>query len=257
MLIRYGCRFDLNFTHDTPTVCLIDVHTSHARNVLPATLSFETSPCVAAHTFVDEFGNLARRFTAPAGTLKVKLDGLYRADGSLDRRDAKARVLPVDRLPAECLPYLTPSRFCESDLMAPLAWQLFGHMPRDMALVEAICDYAHSRLRFDYKHARATRTASEAHSEQVGVCRDFAHLGVALCRALNIPARYVNGYMGDIGVPPIRRRWTSTRGSTSISRAGGTRSMRGITGGGSGAFPSRTAEMRRTSPCCARLAHTR
>ncbi|OYW56289.1 MAG: hypothetical protein B7Y80_07575 [Hyphomicrobium sp. 32-62-53] len=201
MLIRYGCSFELQLPQDTPTVCLIDVHTSHAQNIVPNALSFETSPKVPTETFIDDFGNIARRFTAPAGVMRLSLGGLCRADGTLDRRDPSARVLPVDRLPDECLPYLAPSRFCESDLMGPLAWQTFGHLPRDTGLIEAICTYAHERLRFDYAQARATRTASEAHREQVGVCRDFAHLGVTLCRALNIPARYVNGYMGDIGVP--------------------------------------------------------
>ncbi len=201
MLIAYGCQFDLTFDQDTPTVCLIDVHTSHARNVMPASLNFETSPRLAHHAFIDDFGNIGRRFTAPAGPLRLKLEGVYRADGSLDRRDPSAKALPVDHLPAECLGYLAPSRFCESDLLGTLAWQLFGHLPRNAALVEAICTYAHSRLTFDYAQARATRTANEARAEQVGVCRDFAHLAIALCRALNIPARYVNGYMGDIGVP--------------------------------------------------------
>lgn len=201
MLIRYGCSFELQLAQDTPTVCLIDVHTSHAKNVLPNALTFETVPRVPADIFIDDYGNVARRFTAPAGGLRLSLSGLCRADGTLDRRDPSARVLPVDQLPEECLPYLSPSRFCESDLMGDLAWQTFGHMPRDTALIEAICSYAHRRIRFDYAQARATRTAYEAHTEQVGVCRDFAHLGVTLCRALNIPARYVNGYMGDIGVP--------------------------------------------------------
>ncbi len=201
MLIRYGCSFELHLPQDTPTVCLIDVHTSHAKAIVPSALTFETTPRVKGETFVDDFGNIARRFMAPQGGVRLSLSGLYRADGSHDRRDATARVLAVDRLPEVCLQYLAPSRFCESDLMGLLAWQMFGHLPRDTALIEAICTYAHQRLRFDYAQARATRTASEAHAEQVGVCRDFAHLGITLCRALNIPARYVNGYMGDIGVP--------------------------------------------------------
>jgi transglutaminase-like putative cysteine protease len=201
MHIRFGCTFEINLPQDAPTVCLIDVHTSHAHHVVPGSVRFAADPDVAHDVFLDEFGNIGRRFTARQGPLRIALEGLYRADGTLDRRDMKARVLDVGRLPAECLPYLAPSRFCESDLLGPLAWQLFGQLPRDTAMVEAICTYAHQRLRFDYGHARPTRTASEAHSEQVGVCRDFAHLAVTLCRALNIPARYVNGYMGDIGVP--------------------------------------------------------
>lgn len=201
MLIAFGCCFELLFTQDTPTVCLVDVHSSHARGVVPGSVKFETTPKLAEQMFVDDFGNIARRFVAPAGLFRFQLDGTYSTDGSLDRRDLSAKVLPVDELPAECLGFLAPSRFCESDLLALPAWQLFGHLPRDARLVEAICTYAHLQLKFDYGQARATRTATEANAERVGVCRDFAHLAIALCRALNIPARYVNGYMGDIGVP--------------------------------------------------------
>jgi transglutaminase-like putative cysteine protease len=201
MLIRFGCSFDLTLAQDTPTVCLVDVHSSQARNVVPNSLVFSTSPVIKPQIYIDDFGNIARRFIAPSGTLRLSFEGHYTADGTLDRRDGKARVIDVGQLPPDCLQYLAPSRFCESDLMGQLAWDMFGHLPRDTALIEAICDYAHRRLRFDYKEARGTRTACEAHTEQVGVCRDFAHLAVTLCRALNIPARYANGYMGDIGVP--------------------------------------------------------
>ncbi|TIT85279.1 MAG: transglutaminase family protein, partial [Mesorhizobium sp.] len=112
-----------------------------------------------------------------------------------------ARELPVAELPDEVLVYLLGSRYCETDHLSNLAWELFGHLPPGWARAQAIVDYVHSRLSFGYGYARATRTAAQAHEERVGVCRDFAHLAIALCRAMNIPARYVNGYLGDIGVP--------------------------------------------------------
>jgi transglutaminase-like putative cysteine protease len=111
--------------------------------------------------------------------------------------------VPVGDLPADALPFLLGSRYCETDLMSELAWSLFGGGPPGWARVQAIVDYTHRRITFGYPHARSTRTASEGHTERVGVCRDYAHLAVTLCRAMNIPARYCNGYLGDIGVPPV------------------------------------------------------
>jgi transglutaminase-like putative cysteine protease len=111
-------------------------------------------------------------------------------------------VSSVSELPPDALPFLRPSRYCETDLLADFAWANFGAINGGWARVQAVCDFVHARLRFSYPQARPTRTANEALAEGVGVCRDFTHLAVALCRCLNIPARYCNGYLGDIGVPP-------------------------------------------------------
>src|SRR5208282_2942274 len=108
----------------------------------------------------------------------------------------------VSDLPPEALPFLRPSRYCETDLLSDFAWMNFGAIAGGWAKVQAICDFVQTRLTFGYADARPTRTASEALAEGVGVCRDFTHLAVALCRCLNIPARYCNGYLGDIGVLP-------------------------------------------------------
>ena len=114
-----------------------------------------------------------------------------------------AREHDVQDLPDDVLVYLMASRYCDTELLSDLAWSLFGNVPRGWPRVQAIVDYAHNRIRFDYQLARNTRTASEGHFEQVGVCRDFAHLAVTLCRCMNIPARYATGYLGDIGVPAV------------------------------------------------------
>src|SRR6185436_2332215 len=103
---------------------------------------------------------------------------------------------------AEVTTFLNGSRYCETDKLAGIAWATFGHLSPGTGMVQAICDVVHNRLTFDYQRARATRTAVEAYEERGGVCRDFTHLAIAFCRCLNIPARYVNGYLGDIGVPP-------------------------------------------------------
>jgi transglutaminase-like putative cysteine protease len=112
-----------------------------------------------------------------------------------------ARQLPVDELPDDVLVYLLGSRYCDTQKLSDLAWSQFAGIDGGWAKVQAICDYAHGRISFGYHHARCDRTASEAHDERVGVCRDFAHLAVTLCRCMNIPARYCTGYLGDIGVP--------------------------------------------------------
>ena len=135
--------------------------------------------------------------------LTVSSDFVVSDSGLPDPVAADAPQHAVEDLPDEALVYLLPSRYCESDLLSDEAWRLFGDTPAGWARVQAIVDYAHARVRFGYPHARSTRTAFEAHSERVGVCRDFAHLAVTLCRCMNIPARYVTGYLGDIGVAPI------------------------------------------------------
>ena len=123
--------------------------------------------------------------------------------GEPDEVNTLAQETPVAGPAATtCSCYLLGSRYCETDHLSDLAWSLFGHLPAGWARVQAIVDYVHNRLSFGYGYARATRTAAQAHEERVGVCRDFAHLAITLCRCMNIPARYVNGYLGDIGVPP-------------------------------------------------------
>ncbi len=200
MKIRYGCEMSFVTNAPTPTVCMIDVHPSRARGLagLPRLI---INQGVGAATGVDSFGNIIRRFEAPAGETRISFSGVVVDDGVLDARDPSAEAMPIGDLPNDVLTYLNASRYCDTDLLASDTWRLFGNQRRDTRLVEKICDFTHHRIQFGYQHARATRTASQTHAERIGVCRDFAHLAIALCRAVNIPARYVNGYLGDIGVP--------------------------------------------------------
>jgi transglutaminase-like putative cysteine protease len=108
----------------------------------------------------------------------------------------------VEELPEDALVFLLGSRYCETDRLSDTAWSLFGHLPPGWQLVQGICDFVHNHITFNYDQARSTRTAWEAFNERVGVCRDYAHLAVAFCRCMNIPARYCTGYLGDIGTPP-------------------------------------------------------
>ena len=160
-------------------------------------------PWLPARTYLDGFGNRVTRVLAPAGETRITADFVVEDSGALDDVNWDAREHEVADLPDSVMVYLMASRYCDTELLSDLAWSLFGNTPRGWARVQAIVDYAHNRIRFDYQQARNTRTASEGHSEQVGVCRDFAHLAITLCRCMNIPARYATGYLGDIGVRPV------------------------------------------------------
>jgi transglutaminase-like putative cysteine protease len=139
---------------------------------------------------------------APAGHLRISADTVVRDSGQLDLLVPDAGQIPLEHLPDDTLVFLLPSRFCESDILLDMAWELFGKAKPGWGRVQAICDFVHNHIAFGYADARATRTAAQAYSEGVGVCRDYAHLAVAFCRGLNIPARYCTGYLGDVGMHP-------------------------------------------------------
>jgi transglutaminase-like putative cysteine protease len=163
-----------------------------------------TDPPVTASGYRDGTGNWCTRLVAPAGRFRIGCDALIRDSGVAEPAYGNAFEQAVEALPDDTLVYLLASRYCETELLAPIAWQLFGTGPQGWARVQAICDYVHQHIEFDYQAARPTKTAYEVHQERRGVCRDYAHLAIALCRALNIPARYCTGYLGDIGIPPVR-----------------------------------------------------
>jgi len=202
MLIRAGYEIAIECNQETPFMALLSVHPSRSADLrTPAHItSSGPAPLVAA---LDEFGNLRTRTIAPAGTLKLSTDFIIEDSGLPDEHAPGAMEVPVAELPDDVVVFLMGSRYCETDRLSALAWSLFGNTPRGWARVQAIVDYVHQRLTFGYQFARSTRTAWEGHEERVGVCRDFAHLAVALCRCMNIPARYATGYLGDIGIPPV------------------------------------------------------
>ena len=161
----------------------------------------EFSPKVGSHDYVDVFGNTCTRIVAPAGLIEMRNQFVIADSGLPDEVAPDARQQEVGDLPDEVLIYLLGSRYCDTEKLSNLAWSLFAGVAPGWQRVQAICDYAHDRICFGYQHARADRTAFEGHEERIGVCRDFAHLAVTLCRCMNIPARYCTGYLGDIGVP--------------------------------------------------------
>jgi len=148
-------------------------------------------------------GNQCRRLVAPAGDLTLWGDATIEDSGQPEVAVPGAREIAAADLPDECLVYLMGSRYCETDRLSQAAWDMFGTLAPGWGRVQAVCDFVHQHIKFDYLQARSTRTAFEAFNERIGVCRDFAHLALTLCRCLNIPARYVNGHLGDIGVPVV------------------------------------------------------
>ena len=205
MWIRIG--YDMTFTVASPTPMLLAtfVHPSRAADLArPERLVVEPEEAAAGlRTFTDGFGNHCGRLLAPRGALRLHYDNVVRDDGAPDPVHEGAAQHPVDELPDEALPFLLASRYCEVDLLSQAAWDLFGNTTAPgWGRVAAICDWVHGHVTFGYEYARPTKTALDVYNERQGVCRDFTHLAVTLCRCMNIPARYCNGYLGDIGVPP-------------------------------------------------------
>jgi transglutaminase-like putative cysteine protease len=201
MRVRVGYEFVYGLPQPTPMILNVSIHYSRASDiVVPDYLT--TDPSVLVSGYSDGFGNWCSRIVAPPGRVRMKGRGVVRDTGLPDGVVPSAQQHAVKDLPEETLVFLLGSRYCETDILSPVAWLLFGTSQRGWPLVQAICDYVNHRITFDYQSARPTRTAWEAYNERSGVCRDFAHLAIAFCRCMNIPARYCTGYLGDIGAPP-------------------------------------------------------
>jgi transglutaminase-like putative cysteine protease len=202
MDIKCGFEISYDCPAPTPMLLVLSVHPSRTQD-LQTQHKIAFTPEIAAQDYVDGFGNICTRITAPAGMLTMKTDFVIRDSGLPDVIATDARQHPIEELPADALVFLLGSRYCETDRLGDVAWSLFSGTPPGWARVQAICDYVNGWIRFNYQDARSTRTAWDAHVERKGVCRDYAHLAIALCRCMNIPARYCTGYMGDIGVPRV------------------------------------------------------
>jgi transglutaminase-like putative cysteine protease len=198
--IRAGYEIAFQCFQETPMVLMLSIEPARVKDLL-SEHRIRFSPDVEPHDYVDMFGNTCTRIVAPPGLIAIRNDFLIADSGLPDAVAPDARQLEVGELPDDVLIYLLGSRYCETQKLSELAWSLFGAVTPGWQRVQAICDYAHQRISFGYRHARSDRTAWEGHEERVGVCRDFAHLAVTLCRCMSIPARYCTGYLGDIRVP--------------------------------------------------------
>jgi transglutaminase-like putative cysteine protease len=200
MRLRAGCKWEYEFPDPTPVILTLNVHFTRVSDLENQDLII-CVPSLPMSGYRDYYGNWCTRLVAPAGQLTISTDFIIRDTGHPDPVAPEAGQVPVEELPEEALIFLLASRFCDSDKLLDLAWTLFGARVPGWDRVQAICDFVHKRIAFGYEYARPTRTASEAYQECVGVCRDYTHLAIAFCRALNIPARYCTGYLSDIGTP--------------------------------------------------------
>jgi transglutaminase-like putative cysteine protease len=199
MLIRLGYDIQFEIPATVAMVALLNVHPSRVHDLLePDELKIE--PNTPVTSYIDSFGN---RFVAPTGPLRLSSTTLIRDSGYPDILNLAARESPVGDLPHEVLSYLLNSRYCEVDRFNNIAFELFGNLNPGWSRVQYICNWVHNNVAFNYQQARPTKTALDVFTERVGVCRDFQHLAITFCRALNIPARYATGYLGDIGVPVV------------------------------------------------------
>jgi transglutaminase-like putative cysteine protease len=200
MQIRAGYEITYDCAGPTPMLLVLNVHPSREGDLLsPDQIAFD--PPIEAVQYRDTFGNTCHRIMAPEGQLRISNEFLMQDTGIADEQAPEAEQVPVELLPPETLVYLLGSRYCETDRLSDTAWSLFGHVRGGWARAQAICAFVHDHVTFGYEYARPTKTAWDAYMERQGVCRDFAHLAVTLCRCMNIPARYCTGYLGDIEVP--------------------------------------------------------
>jgi transglutaminase-like putative cysteine protease len=201
MQIRVGYEMTYDCPQPTPMILTLSVNFTRVSDILVPD-HLVTRPSVPITAYRDGFGNWCNRIVAPKGEIRLSADGVLNDTGEPDLVDTSAGQHAVQDLPGETLVFLLGSRYCETDLLSEFAWSRFSKTRPGWERVQAICDFVHEHITFGYEHARRTRTAWEAFNERTGVCRDFTHLAVALCRCMNIPARYCTGYLSDIGVPP-------------------------------------------------------
>jgi len=199
--LRTGFELIYSFPQPTPIILVVNIHESRSSNiVVPDHLV--TEPWIPLSGYRDVFGNRCHRGIAPAGRLRLSTNCTIRDSGFPDEMTFGAKQSSVENLPEDVLTFLLGSRYCETDRLSEMAWHLFSHVAPGFSRVQAICDYVHNHISFNYQNARSTRSAVEAFNERTGVCRDYAHLAIAFCRCMNIPARYCTGYLSDLGTQP-------------------------------------------------------
>lgn len=203
MLIRAGYEIGFELPEPSPILLMLYLHPSRDATTRKGD-QLEVQPRSPVSNYIDSYGNRCGRLVASAGHLTLRNEIEVEDCGLPEMQHTHSPQHLVQDLPNEAVLFLLASRYCEVDSdLRDIAWALFGKTTPGWARVQAICDFVHQHIRFDYMQARATRTAHEVYRERVGVCRDFTHLAITLCRCCNIPARYCTGYLGDIGVPPV------------------------------------------------------
>lgn len=200
MKIHAGFKLGYQCPQPTPMMLVLNIHPSRRTDLLTdQVLTFNVQ--VNARSYVDGFGNACSRILAPPGLLEITTDFVIYDSGQPDPTPADAHQHAIQDLPDDVLVFLLGSRYCETEILSDFAWATFGGVEPGWPRVQAITDFVHNHIAFDYSKADLLRTAHGGYVDKVGVCRDYAHLAITLCRCMNIPARYCTGYLGDIGVP--------------------------------------------------------
>ena len=200
MEINVGYEMTYDCPQPTPMILVLHIHYTRVADILVPDY-VRTDPVVPLVAYRDGFGNWCSRIVAPQGRITIASNAVVRDSGKPDTVVTSAQEHSIQDLPEEVVVFLLGSRYCDTEMFTDVAWKLFGQTPPGWRRVQAICDFVHNHITFDYMSARATRTAWEAYNEKRGVCRDFTHLAIAFCRAMNIPARYCTGYLSDLGTP--------------------------------------------------------
>lgn len=201
LTLKTGCEFLYQADYPTPSTILVEVRPNSERHRIISE-SWNTTPELPSQQFIDIYGNLNRRLIMPQGQTIIRYNATVEVSPEPDEVHAEAVQLPIEELPAEALHYLFPSRYCLSDLLYQTAWDLFSNTKPGWTRVQAICDWIHGALTYDDRDSNTNTTAVDVFNQRTGICRDFSHLGISFCRALNIPARYVFGYLPEIKVEP-------------------------------------------------------
>lgn len=201
MYIRIGYEFCFELPRPTHMLLMLHTHPERAGQ-LQRPERIYVDPDTRLDTFTDLYGNRVSRIMAPAGKLRIWSDNVIWDSGEREQGIEGLKLHAVDELPNDTLPFLLESRYCEVDRVGPMAWDLFGKIAPTWERVAAVLDWVHTNIEFGYKFARFNKTAWDTFYERKGVCRDFQHLAITILRALNIPARYATGYLGDIDVAP-------------------------------------------------------
>jgi transglutaminase-like putative cysteine protease len=198
MLVRVGCQFEYEATEVTPSLWQVRPHPGDEHHLVTQ----KWDPPAPSRTYLDAYGNVCDRLTLPLGPSVLRYDATVEVTSDFDDADKAASAVAIEDLPDEAFLYLLPSRFCWPDMLHDPAWELFASEEPGWARVQAVCDWIHHHVQYEVGSSTAVTTAYDVWRSRTGVCRDLTQLGITLCRALNVPARYVAGYLPDIAVTP-------------------------------------------------------
>ena len=197
LTVRVGCHLTYETTAPTPVLFVLKPRLEGNVLVMQERLSFGIG--LPSYEFQDTHGNITYRSLFMPGRNEIRHDALVAISSLPDSREIRGQLQSVAQLPYELLRYTLPSRYCDSDKLLDFAWNQFGQIPHGLPRVQAICDWVHNNIEYRFGSGRSDLSASEVIGRRYGVCRDFAHAAIALCRAFNLPARYVTGHLPDIG----------------------------------------------------------